>query len=849
MFKTNKRAGITGAAAALLMAFTLIFTAAGPLPSRALSDVFDIYNSGKYYEKFTQNLRESDVLGIQFKTVCDTKKLGLEFRDNPNGRSVTFSLYKWDKNPRDSVKGEKMLECELTEWERETPAFVDFGTLPGGVLPAGEYYLEMRIHNSNTYLKMYWFKPTNGGVTCYINDYFTPGGPMGVIVSAEPCENPFGFVSNLTDFPYYSPPPEYVYPENSEVTKMAVDSTQWIYEDGLGRTNPTYKDSGNKREKKVGMFYWTWHYNFTGNRAVNVNSILEEYPEAKNDYFHKAWPTGGVAFFWNEPIYGFYTTLDDYVLRKHAELLADAGVDFVLFDCTNGDYTWEPAYMKLLKVWSEARKDGINTPQVAFMLQFGFTENTRSSLTQIYEKIYRDGLYQDLWFYWEGKPLVMAHSSGLSPEDMLDNELRNFFTFKAGNPSYFGGDSDDGTWGWLHITPQAVYKNPDGTVEMTTVGIAMNANSETMQCDSMNNPHNMGRSYSRDPKFSYTYTYRGEKIVAKTGMENSKLYGINFQEQWDFAIAQDPEIIFVTGWNEWTAGRNEVWGSTPNGFPDECDDENSRDIEPSKGDLKDHYYYQLVSNIRRFKGVSVPVSAEKTVSVDISTGEGWNSKGVVSYNHYTNNTYGHDADGYSGTHLTNDKTRNDFKTLKAAYDSENFYFYAETADDITPYTDENWMRLIIDAGPAEADSKDWEGFEFIVGRETGTSSTLVLEKSTGGWNWEKVADVAYTVSGNVLQIKIPRVALGLEGKQFSLGFKWADGNLKDGDIMTLYTDGDSAPVGRFAFSFTNIKTKKINDRGCGSFAGAGALPLMVAFMGAALLLMLKKPLSKNERRF
>ena len=432
----------------------------------------------------------------------------------------------------------------------------------------------------------------------------------------------------------------------------------------------------------------------------------------------------------------------------------------------------------------------------------------------------------------------MAHSSGLSPEDMYDNELRNFFTFKAGNPSYFGGDSDDGTWGWLHITPQAVYKNPDGTVEMTTVGVAMNANAETMQCDSMNNPHNMGRSYSRDPKFSYTYTYRGEKIVAKTGMENSKLYGINFQEQWDFAIAQDPEIIFVTGWNEWTAGRNEVWGTTPNGFPDECDDENSRDIEPSKGDLKDHYYYQLVSNIRRFKGVSVPVYAEKPVSVDISTGEGWNAKGVVSYNHYTNNTYEHDADGYAGTHLKNDKTRNDFKTLKAAYDSENFYFYAETAADITPSTDKNWMRLIIDAGPAGENTKDWEGFEFIVGRETGADGKLALEKSTGGWNWEKVADVRYTVSGNVMQIEIPRAALGLDGKQFSLGFKWADANLDDGDVMSLYTDGDSAPGGRFAFSLTNIKTKKINDRGCGSFTGAGVLTLTIA--AAALPLLTKK---------
>ena len=30
------------------------------------------------------------------------------------------------------------------------------------------------------------------------------------------------------------------------------------------------------------------------------------------------------------------------------------------------------------------------------------------------------------------------------------------------------------------------------------------------------------------------------------------LYGWNFAEQWEYAIAQDPEMIFVTGWNEST---------------------------------------------------------------------------------------------------------------------------------------------------------------------------------------------------------------------------------------------------------------------------------------------------------
>ena len=76
-----------------------------------------------------------------------------------------------------------------------------------------------------------------------------------------------------------------------------------------------------------------------------------------------------------------------------------------------------------------------------------------------------------------------------------------------------------------------------------------------------------------------------------------------------------------------------------------------------------------------------------------------------------------------------------------------------------------------------------------------------LERSTGGWNWEKVADVKYSVSGNVLVLEIPRSLLGDAGKKLKFGFKWCDNNLQDGDVLTLYTDGDAAPGGRFTFLF------------------------------------------------
>ena len=143
------------------------------------------------------------------------------------------------------------------------------------------------------------------------------------------------------------------------------------------------------------------------------------------------------------------------------------------------------------------------------------------------------------------------------------------------------------------------------------------------------------------------------------------------------------------------------------------------------------------------------------------------------------------------------------------------------------------MRLLIDTGAADETSTDWEEFEYIIGRETGTGSTLSVEKSKGGWSWEKTGDAEYTVSGNKMMLRVKRELLGLTDNKFQLGFKWCDANLKDGDILTLYTDGDAAPGGRFTFRFTNVVTKPLK-KGCGSVAsGMAAVVLVMALAAAA----------------
>ena len=136
-----------------------------------------------------------------------------------------------------------------------------------------------------------------------------------------------------------------------------------------------------------------------------------------------------------------------------------------------------------------------------------------------------------------------------------------------------------------------------------SVGVAENAVDGKLGV--LSNPRSYGRSFhdGREP--------------GPEGQDNS---GKNFAEQWKRAFEIDPPFVWVTGWNEWIAGRFDskfpLAGSGPVTFCDEFNQEYSRDIEPMKGGHGDSYYYQLVASIRRYKGVR-PIPPVKSGPIQI----------------------------------------------------------------------------------------------------------------------------------------------------------------------------------------------------------------------------------------
>src|SRR5690606_22121891 len=126
--------------------------------------------------------------------------------------------------------------------------------------------------------------------------------------------------------------------------------------------------------------------------------------------------------------------------RKHAEMLADAGVDMIFFDCSNANITWKESYTVLFKVFSQARSEGILAPQVVFLLPFGPTEGGKEMITELYTEVYKPGKYENIWFKWEGKPLIISYPDNLTevPGDpkvsQLNKEMLDFFTFRPAQP-------------------------------------------------------------------------------------------------------------------------------------------------------------------------------------------------------------------------------------------------------------------------------------------------------------------------------------------------------------------------------------------------------------------------------
>ena len=603
-------------------------------------------------------------------------------------------------------------------------------------------------------------------------------------------------------------------------------SDTWVATDALGRTMPGVDSVGvvrHDQRRVVGIFYVTWHtpenHNTQGLYA-NVTEILQDNPMARMQNDPKAWRFG--MYHWGEPEAGYFLSQDEWVIRRDLSMLQDAGVDVLILDATNGICYWDQ-WDLLFATMAKMRQEGNRTPQFAF---WSYNGNPVEVVRQIYRRYYKAGLYRDLWFLWDGRPLLLynadpsSDATGEHPDRHASDypqEVRQFFTlrnmwwgsYRNKGKRYVGGE-DNWSFGYqmnnfdiIRMKPSELVSRHEGKPEEAAVTPAQHP------VGLEGEPMGVGKSWSRhtlEPELNkYDMPRRAYVPWLGRQVDHPEGYGIYFQERWEDALAANPQFLYLNDWNEWTAGKWGWWApfmgrkNPPFAFIDQYNAEINRTIQPMKGGYTDNYYMQMAQNIRRYKGVRpIPVNRGcRRISIDGDFAE-WASAGV-SYRDTRGDVTHRDADGYAGLHYTDRTGRNDLQEARVAITRRGqVAFYVRCGSPITPHTDPSWMLLLIDA---DQDSQTgWYGYDLLVNQEVRDAHTTVVKRYEGG-QWTTLGTVPLAVSGCELELSLPAQWLGIQGREASFDFKWADNPGELLDPISLCTHGDTAPNRRFNYRF------------------------------------------------
>lgn len=605
--------------------------------------------------------------------------------------------------------------------------------------------------------------------------------------------------------------PDYTYAVDSLDNNGILPATRdvwadtWTGTDGADRSMPDATATRAPTDRQVGIFYFLW-------RDRDQDSVSEISP---SDHY-AAWLKGGEEalwdcmmeggeghpHYWAEPYFGYYSSNDEWVLRKHAYMLAEAGVDFVFFDTTNNNLH-TVSHMALLKVWEEVRREGYQVPKICFMVG-----SYEAEFAELYNSIYKKGLYEDLWYYWEGKPLVM-----LTGNINMTDEARDFFSIRYswayGVTNWYTDRKGIHCWPWNADWPQVPgYGDSRDDLEQTVVMCGMGATVGRSKQSGKMPRLEKGQPWDFGFPLMEEYTSKGRM----------------FAQHFDKAIDRDPPLIMITGWNEWITGRWDNVGAgagaggqviagqysvsaTPGDrettyFVDSFNPEYSRDIEPMKGGFGDNYLYQMAERVREYKGTRNIETAFGQWAIDIRGSVGqWYAVGP-EYRDYEGDTTHRLSPGHVGGKeygfYMNNSGRNDIITAKVSSDTENLFFYVECADTITDPEGASWMNLFINADCD--DSTGWYGFDYLINRNR-TDNALLVEKFVGTdtWAFETVGSVEYSREGKVMQVKLPKAMISFTD---TMDFKWADNSTPTGQIMEFLDQGDAAPNGRYTYRFT-----------------------------------------------
>ena len=396
----------------------------------------------------------------------------------------------------------------------------------------------------------------------------------------------------------------------------------------------------------------------------------------------------------------------------------------------------------------------------------------------------------------------MANTTGVNPA------LLPFFTWRESwawtyEQQWFGDGHD--RWPWADFYPQGYgwHESPEVPEQMPVmVGGWATAN--------------VGRSCeagpTTEPPWNQSYPAVGHYLrqqfswaLNRTCSDDSFVCSVPEVEP------KVPSVLFVTGWNEWIAGRylcdgtqmfvGEICPKGDSFFVDEYNEEFSRDIEPMHGGHGDNYYLQLTAYVRYFKGVE-PTPQPSTgvnVSVDCSFAE-WRGM-QPRYEDDVGDVWTRNATGFgdTGLHYSNFSPLDDLCDSAATLSSSSAFFHLTICGQQWKSAGNNTVLYIGQGG-----STGWGGFDFRV--DVGQRALYRHSGNWTQWQWDRVGSVDVCV-GNAgeLELAVSRAALGQVGApqqgRERFVWKWWNGVGEVRDPVDFVTVGDAAPNARFSYVY------------------------------------------------
>ncbi len=542
-----------------------------------------------------------------------------------------------------------------------------------------------------------------------------------------------------------------------------------------------------KNDRQVGLFFWLWIGQPYASGLYDATKILAR-PNGLRlltdpSFQDNAISPGGQAHFWGEPLWGYYNSDDIWVMRKQIEMLTVAGVDFIFFDATNS-FIYKNVFLKLLSVIDYYQKAGWSPPKVVFYTHSKSFQTTR----EVFRDLYKPGLFPNTWYRVNGKPMIIAYTNAqddlnesISRSDysytpgVLSQEILDFFHFEKpqwpSDPVYPDG------FPWVEwIFPQPSH---NGIMNVTVASHPSVPMSFSLTRENM---INWGRGWDPD---------------TRTNIAANVDKGTFFQRQWDHAIASDPRMVTIGGWNEWIAYKQIYWDEYV--MVDAVDKEYSRDIEPMKGGYEDAFYIQMIKNIRRYKGVgkAEKFSVKKTININEAVTQ-WNDVPAIGINMNKERNSRDNASATASVIYSKPAADNHILDIKVTHDDKNVYFFVRTRSRFTSSAGKaNWLNILV--GTGEPSLKSWESYEYLIG-ESFKDGDATVGKLNGSFKTTASGNAKFVQKDNILQIECPKSALGLNGNN-KFYFKVATGIDDPSDIMSYYTSGISMPMGRLSYMY------------------------------------------------